>query len=91
MATVEKDRKFSQKLVQNVDINKKSFTRQKLDVTYTKDSLLDTLLLPRIAYHVKYDKLRNFVKHLKIRDSDYESVIARESSSIEQLQLVNKT
>ena len=86
MAAVEMDRKFSKKLVQNVDINKKSFTRQKLDVTKTKDSLLDTLLLPQIAYHVKYDKLRNFVKHLKIRDSEYEWVIARESSSIEWLE-----
>ena len=90
MATVEKDTKFNQKLVQNVDINKKSFTRQKLDVTYTKGSLLDTLILPRIAHYVKYDRLRNFVKHQKVKDSDYEWVIATESSSIERLQLVSK-
>ena len=62
------------------------------DVTYEGRKPLDLSLLHKIVDHVSYDRLREFAEiWLEIKESDYESIIARESSPNKQVQAVSKT
>ena len=92
MATVEKDQELSKKLGKNVDIDNRSLSRKELDATYKLDQPLDLFLVHKIVDHVNYDKLKLFaIYHLEIKESDYESIIARESSANKRVEAVSKT
>ena len=63
-----------------------------MDVTYKLDDPLDTFLLHKIVDHVEYYKLSLFAtSKLGIEESEYESIMARESSRNKQVQGVSKT
>ena len=92
MAAVGKDQELSKKLGKNVDIDKVSLPGKETDVTYKLDQPLDLFLVHKIVDHVNYDELRRFAKSwLWIKESDYESIIARESSRNKRVQAVSKT
>ena len=77
-------------MAQSIDIDIMSLPGKEIDVTYKLDQPLDLSLLHKIVDHVKYDKLRHFAKSV-LNIKEYESIIARESSSNKQVQAVSKT
>ena len=69
-----------------------SLPGKETDVTYKLDQPLDLFLVHKIVDHVNYDRLKLFAQlGLWIKGSDYESIIARESSPNKQVQGVSKT
>ena len=69
-----------------------SLPRKEIDVTYKLHQPLDLFLVHKIVDHVNYDQLREFAEiRLWIKESDFESIIARESSSNKRVQAVSKT
>ena len=92
MAAVEKDKELSKKLAQSIGFDNISLPRKETDVTYELHQPLDTFLVHKIVDHVKYDELRRFAQfRLRIEESDYDSIIARETSPNKQIQAVSKT
>ena len=90
MAAAEKDKELSKKLGKNVDIDNMSLPRKEIDVTYKLDQPLDLFLVHKLVDHVKYYELKRFAKfRLRIKESDFESIIARESSPNKQVQEVS--
>ena len=91
MAAVGKDKELSKTTGKNVDIDIMSLPRKEIDVTYKGRDLVDSFLVHKIVDHVKYRRLREFAEWLDIKESDYESIIAKESSPSKKVQAVSKT
>ena len=68
-----------------------SLPGKETDATYKLDQPLDLFLLHKIVDHVNYDRLRFFVSWLMIQESDFASIIARESSQNKRIEAVSKT
>ena len=68
-----------------------SLPRKEIDVTHKLDQPLDLFLVHKIVDHVNYDRLRFFVSWLMIQESDFASIIARESSQNKRVEAMSKT
>ena len=68
-----------------------SLPGKETDVTYELHQPLDLFLLHKIVDHGRYDRLKHFAQWLKIKGSDYKSIIAKESSPNKKVQAVSKT